>query len=75
MLLINPQSINHESIEKTRSHLNRESTKSSIKCSVDKCQYHTQAKNYCTLQLIQVGTDEANLTKIECTYCESFEVK
>ena len=48
---------------------------SCIKCSVDKCQYHAQAKNYCTLQSIQVGTHEANPTKIECTDCESFEVK
>lgn len=75
MLLINPQSVNDESIEKIRAHLNRESTKSSIKCSVDKCQYHAQAKNYCTLQSIQVGTDDANSTKIEYIDCELFEVK
>jgi len=48
---------------------------SSIKCSVDKCQYHAQSKSYCTLQEIQVGTHETNPTKIECTDCESFQVK
>ena len=48
---------------------------SSIKCSVDQCQYHAQSKNYCTLQEIKVGTHEANPTKIECTDCESFQVR
>lgn len=48
---------------------------SSLKCSVDKCQYHTQANNYCTLQKIQVGTHETNPTKVECTDYESFQLK
>ena len=48
---------------------------SSIKCSVDKCQYHAQSKAYCTLQEIQVGTHEKNPTKIECTDCQSFQLK
>lgn len=48
---------------------------SSIKCSVDKCQYHAQSKDYCTLEQIQVGTHEKNPTEIACTDCESFEVK
>jgi hypothetical protein len=48
---------------------------SSIKCSVDKCQYHANAKAYCTLQEIQVGTHDQNPTKIECTDCQSFELK
>ncbi len=48
---------------------------SSIKCSVDQCQYHAQSKDYCTLQEIKVGTHETNPKKVECTDCESFEVK
>ena len=36
---------------------------SSIKCSVDKCQYHAQSKDYCTLQEIQVGTHETKSNK------------
>lgn len=48
---------------------------SSIKCSVEQCQYHAQSKDYCTLQEIKVGTHETDPTKVECTDCESFEVK
>jgi len=48
---------------------------SSIKCSVDKCQYHANAKEYCTLQEIQVGTHEQNPTKTQCTDCQSFQLK
>jgi len=48
---------------------------SSIKCSVDQCQYHANAKEYCTLQEIQVGTHEQNPTKTQCTDCQSFQLK
>lgn len=48
---------------------------SSIKCSVDQCQYHAKSKEYCTLEEIKVGTHETNPTKTECTDCESFEAK
>lgn len=48
---------------------------SSIKCSVEQCKYHSNSENYCTLESIQIGTHEANPTVVECTDCESFEVK
>ena len=48
---------------------------SSIKCSVNKCTYHAQSQDYCTLNEIQVGTHESNPTMTECTDCQSFKVK
>ncbi len=48
---------------------------SCIKCSVNKCQYHAQSKNNCTLEEIQVGTHEKDPTDIACTDCESFELR
>lgn len=47
----------------------------SIECSINNCQYHAQSENYCTLNKIKVGTHEPNPTKVECTDCESFELK
>lgn len=46
-----------------------------IGCTVNNCKYHAQDENYCTLQKIMVGTHEPNPTQIECTDCESFELK
>lgn len=46
----------------------------SIGCSVSSCKYHADS-DYCTLDKIQVGTHEPNPTEVECTDCESFEVK
>lgn len=43
-----------------------------IGCTVNNCTHHAQTENYCTLNKIQVGTHEANPTKVECTDCESF---
>ena len=47
----------------------------SIGCTVTQCQHHCGGENYCTLDKITVGTHEANPTVIECTDCESFEVR
>lgn len=47
----------------------------SIKCSVQQCKYNNNSDNYCTLDVIKVGTHEANPTVVECTDCQSFKVK
>ena len=46
-----------------------------IKCSVDSCKYNNTNKQYCTLDVIQVGTHEAHPKQVECTDCQSFELK
>lgn len=51
------------------------SKNASIGCTVNNCKYHAQDENYCTLQKIMVGTHETNPTQVECTDCESFELK
>lgn len=48
---------------------------SSIQCTVKQCKYHTGSENYCSLNAIKVGTHEPNPTKVECTDCNSFELK
>lgn len=47
----------------------------SIGCSVEQCKFHSNSKEYCTLNKIMVGTHESNPTKVECTDCNSFELK
>ena len=47
----------------------------SIKCSVASCKHHNGTQNYCTLNEIMVGTHEANPKQVECTDCESFQLK
>lgn len=47
----------------------------SIKCTVAQCAHHAGAKNFCSLQSIQVGTHEANPTMDQCTDCQSFKLK
>ncbi|GAB6169468.1 DUF1540 domain-containing protein [Clostridium carnis] len=47
----------------------------SIKCTINNCKHHDCSENYCTLQVIQVGTHEQNPTMIECTDCTSFVLK
>lgn len=47
----------------------------SIKCSVTQCKHHCDAKDYCSLNCIQVGTHECNPTQEQCTDCMSFEKK
>jgi Domain of Unknown Function (DUF1540). len=50
-------------------------TNQSIGCSVVQCKYHDQTQNYCSLDKIMVGTHEKEPTRVECTDCESFELK
>lgn len=47
----------------------------SIKCTVSQCAHHCGTADYCSLSSIQVGTHEANPTMVECTDCNSFELK
>lgn len=47
----------------------------SIACTVSSCEHHAESENYCTLSIIKVGTHESNPTQVECTDCESFELK
>jgi hypothetical protein len=46
-----------------------------IKCTVNNCKHHAQQKDYCTLEVIQVGTHESDPTQKACTDCDSFELK
>ena len=39
------------------------------------CAHHCQDQNYCGLNAITVGTHETNPTKVECTDCQSFQMK
>lgn len=47
----------------------------SIQCTVKQCMHHCQNQNYCSLNNIMVGTHEQNPTVVECTDCESFELR
>ena len=47
---------------------------SSIKCSVHECKYNMGTENYCSLDVISVGTHEPNPTVPECTDCKSFRM-
>lgn len=47
----------------------------SIRCSVEQCRNHCENKEYCALDAISVGTHEPNPTVVQCTDCESFELK
>lgn len=47
----------------------------SIQCTVEQCRHHCNSKDYCSLQKIKVGTHETNPTMVECTDCQSFELK
>lgn len=51
------------------------SINSSIECEVFECKYHSEDKNYCTLDKILVGKNEARASQVESTDCESFMVK
>lgn len=46
----------------------------SIECEVSECKYHSENKNYCTLDKILVGKHEQRATQVECTDCESFMI-
>lgn len=47
----------------------------SIACTVDECKYHCKDDDYCTLNKIQVGKHEGHAKDVECTDCDSFELK
>ncbi|ATD55632.1 DUF1540 domain-containing protein [Clostridium chauvoei] len=47
----------------------------SIKCTINQCKHHACSENYCTLNVIEVGTHEANPKMPECTDCNSFVLK
>ncbi len=47
----------------------------SIRCTVQQCAHHCGDADYCTLASIKVGTHEMNPTMVECTDCNSFEMK
>jgi hypothetical protein len=47
----------------------------SIQCTIKECAHNMQSENYCTLDVISVGTHEPNPTKAECTDCKSFVMK
>ena len=47
----------------------------SIKCTVEECKYNNTHERYCTLSSIEVGTHEKNPTQVECTDCDSFELR
>ncbi len=47
----------------------------SIKCTVTQCKNHCDTADYCSLSAIQVGTHESNPTMVECTDCNSFQLK
>lgn len=47
----------------------------SIHCTVNNCKHNNEAKNYCSLESIKVGTHESNPTVSQCTDCQSFELK
>ena len=45
----------------------------SIKCSVSSCAHHGST-GMCTLQSIQVGCTQQNVSKCEATECSSFQL-
>ena len=47
----------------------------SISCTVTSCAHHCQDADFCGLNTIKVGTHEVNPTQVECTDCQSFELK
>ena len=43
-----------------------------IECTVTQCRNHCSDENYCSLERIQVGTQESDPTMKQCTDCMSF---
>ena len=48
---------------------------SNIHCTVKQCQHNMATEDYCSLDMVKIGTHESNPTMVECTDCTSFEVK
>ncbi len=46
-----------------------------IQCSVTQCKHHCGKEDYCSLEMIRVGTHEADPTVKQCTDCMSFDRK
>lgn len=46
-----------------------------IQCTVAQCKYNVNTENYCSLDMVRIGTHEANPTMCECTDCNSFETR
>ncbi len=46
----------------------------SIQCSVERCHYHNNEKNVCSLAAIQVGTCGPATPDAACTECSSFKL-
>lgn len=47
----------------------------SIKCTVNNCKFNNVNNHYCQLDQITVGSHEKNPIQVECTDCQSFELK
>ncbi len=45
----------------------------SIHCTVDQCRYNLCKEQYCTLDMVNIGTHESNPSVKECVDCNSFE--
>lgn len=45
---------------------------SNIHCTVKQCEHNMHTEDYCSLDMIKVGTHEADPTVPECTDCNSF---
>ena len=43
-----------------------------IKCTVVSCANHAKESNYCTLDVVTIGTHESNPTVCQCVDCENF---
>lgn len=46
-----------------------------IACTVTQCANHCGDQNYCSLDVVQIGTHEPDPTMDECVDCESFVLK
>lgn len=53
--------------------MNKKNT--SIRCTIENCKHHDVTEDYCVLPSICVGTHETDPTQVECTDCQSFELK
>lgn len=54
--------------------INMESKKKNpnIHCTVKQCEYNCISEDYCSLEMIKVGTHESDPKVPECTDCNSF---
>lgn len=45
-----------------------------VQCSVEQCRYNDH-KEYCTLDVIKIGSHNGHVRSEEATDCQSFEVR